>query len=274
MALRIAVFGLGEAGNAIAGDLAAAGAQVHGYDPAPVATPPGVTRHEDPADAVAGAELVLAITAAADAQAAIAQAWDRVKRGTLYADLSTAPASLKQDLDDTATLRGLPFADVALMATVPGNGVATPSLASGSGAERYAEIVNGLGGRVEVVSESAGDAATRKLLRSVFVKGLTAVVIEALRAADAAGQGGWLRSHLAEVIESADAALLRRLVTGTARHHGRRTDEMEHAATLLRQLGLEAPMTDATIDALLSVATLGIPDVTGLEPPAEDQPKS
>src|SRR4051812_36894297 len=34
--MRIAVFGLGEAGSAIGADLATAGAEVHGYDPAPV----------------------------------------------------------------------------------------------------------------------------------------------------------------------------------------------------------------------------------------------
>ena len=128
--MRITVFGMGEAGSLIAADLAAAGADVHGYDPAPVATPPQVTRHDDPKTAVAGAALVMAVTAAADAQGAIAQAWDVIKRGTVYADLSTAPASLKEDLNDTAALRGLPFADVALMATVRGNGLTTPSLAS------------------------------------------------------------------------------------------------------------------------------------------------
>lgn len=259
MVPRIAIFGLGEAGSLIACDLAAAGADVHGFDPAAVATPQGVTRHDQPEDAVSGASIVMAITAAADAQTAIAQAWDRIKRGTLYADLSTAPASLKEDLNDTATLRGLAFADVALMGTVPGHRIATPALAAGSGAERYAAAINALGGCVEVVSDQAGDAATRKLLRSVFVKGLAGVLIEALRGADAAGQGDWLRTHLVAIIEDADEALLRRLVAGTARHAVRRTDEMVHAATLLRQLGIEPLMTDATAATLRGVADDGVP---------------
>ncbi len=256
---RITVFGFGEAGSLIAADLASAGVEVHGFDPADVATPPGVTRHHDPGEAVRGAGTVLAITAAADAQAAIAQAWDRMKRGMLYADLSTAPASLKEDLNDTATLRGLDFADVALMNAVPGNGLATPSLAAGRGAQRYADLINPLGGRVEVVSDQAGVAATRKLLRSVFVKGMTGVLIEALRAADAAGQGDWLRRHLIAVITEADAELLHRLVTGTARHATRRTEEMTHAATMLRQLGVDPTMTEATIANLRATAAAGIP---------------
>ncbi len=257
--MRVTVFGLGEAGSLIAADLAAAGAEVHGYDPAPVDTPEGITRHADPKEAAGGSDVVLAITAARDAQGAIAQAWDQLRRGALYADLSTAPATLKEDLHDTATLRGLTFADVALMGTVPGNGLRTPSLVSGTGAARYAELLGPLGAQVEVVSDEPGDAATRKLLRSVFMKGLTAVVIEAVRAADAAGQGSWFRQHLAEVIESADAALLDRLVEGTGLHARRRIDEMEHAATLLRQLGVDPTVTSATLESLRTLDDLGLP---------------
>ncbi len=259
--MRIAVFGLGEAGSLIAADLAAVGAEVLGFDPADVATPPGVERHSDPVPSVAGASAVLAITAAADAQAAIAQAWDAIQRGTLYADLSTAPASLKEDLSDTATLRGLPFADVALMAPVPGKGLATPSLAAGSGAVRYAALINELGGSVEVVSEQAGDAATRKLLRSVFMKGLAGLVVEALRGAGAAGEAEWLWGHLTAEIDAADAGLVSRLLSGTTAHADRRTDEMEHAATLLTQLGVEPIMTRATVESLRSVMSHGVPEL-------------
>lgn len=260
MAERIAIFGLGEAGSLIAGGLAAAGANVAAYDPAPVPTPAGVTRHQEPAAAVSGAAAVLAITTAADAQTAVAQAWDQLRRGTLYADLSTAPASLKADLNDTVTMRGLEFADVALMAPVPVDGLATPSLVAGGGAQRYADLINDLGGNVEVVSATAGDAATRKLLRSVFIKGMTGVLIEALRAADAAGQGDWLRRHLTSVVTEADEALLIRLVAGTATHSERRLEEMQHAATLLDQLGIEPIMTRSTVANLGTVEAMGVPE--------------
>lgn len=259
MTARIAIFGLGEAGSLIARDLASAGADVHAFDPAGVSTPGGVHRHATASEAVVNASLIMAVTSAADAQIAIAQAWDRLRRGALYADLSTAPASLKQDLNDSATMRGLAFADVALMAPVPGSGLATPALASGSGAHRYAELVNGFGGAVEVVSEKAGDAATRKLLRSVFVKGLTGVLIETLRAADAAGEGTWLRDHLAGVVASADGALLDRLLSGTPAHAKRRAEEMEHAATLLRQLGVEPSITEVIARMLHDTDTSSMP---------------
>ena len=256
---QITVFGLGEAGSLIAADLAAAGATVRGFDPAEVATPAGVERFDDPKTAVGGAGMVMAITSAADAQAAIAQAWDVIGRGTVYADLSTAPPSLKEDLNDTATLRGLPFADIALMAPVPGKGLATPSYASGSGAAAYADVVNPLGGRVEVVGEEPGTAATRKLIRSVFMKGLTAVLIEATATAEAAGEGEWFRDHIAAVIDDADAELLDRLVASTATHHVRRRKEMEAAAQLLEILDVDPVMTRATVESLRGVDPDSVP---------------
>jgi 3-hydroxyisobutyrate dehydrogenase-like beta-hydroxyacid dehydrogenase len=248
----ITVFGLGEAGSLIAADLAGAGATVHGFDPAEVPTPVGVERHEDPRAAVRGADLVMAITAAADAQAAIAQAWDAIGRSTVYADLSTAPPSLKEDLNDTATLRGLAFADVALMAPVPGKGLATPSYASGAGAAAYAEVVSPLGARVEVVGEEAGTAAMRKLIRSVFMKGLTAVLIEAAETAEAAGESEWFWDHVGETVGDADEDLLRRLVSSTETHHLRRRKEMEAAVQLLEVLGVDPVMTRATMRSLHS----------------------
>lgn len=257
--MRVTVFGLGEAGSVIAADLAAAGAEVHGYDPADVVTPHGVSRHAEPGSSVKGSRLVLAATAATDAQRAIAQAWDVMKRGTVYADLSTAPPGLKEDLADTAALRGLPFADVALMGTVPGNGLATPALASGPGAETYAEIVNELGGDVEVLGDRPGQAAARKLLRSVVTKGLTTILIESLEAAEAHGDSEWLWPHLVELLTDADEELLQRLISGTPGHIDRRIVEMESAQAFLESLHVDPTMTKATVDRLHRVRREGLP---------------
>ena len=66
VAVKAAVFGLGEAGGIVATDLVTAGVEVHGYDPRSVPTPPGAIRHDDPVTAVQGVALVCAFTAASD----------------------------------------------------------------------------------------------------------------------------------------------------------------------------------------------------------------
>ena len=92
------------------------------------------------------------------------------------------------------------FADVALIGVVPSSGLATPALASGAGAERFAELFRPLGMPVDVVGPDPGDAAGLKLLRSVFMKGLAAAAIESLEAARAAGVEDRVRADLAAVI--------------------------------------------------------------------------
>jgi len=53
-------------------------------------------------------------------------------------------------------------------------------LASGAGAAQAAQLLAGLGASVECIEGPPGTAAERKLLRSVFFKGLAAAVAEAL----------------------------------------------------------------------------------------------
>jgi 3-hydroxyisobutyrate dehydrogenase-like beta-hydroxyacid dehydrogenase len=255
----LGVFGLGEAGTAISAGLAAAGAVVRGYDPAPVATPPGVERCGSPKEAVVEAEAVLALTAEADMVEAASQALSDLPVGAVYADLGTAAPSLKRQLAEIVESRGLEFVDVALMAPVLGKGVATPALAAGKGAERFVALVRPFGMDVRAIGEDAGQAATRKLLRSVVVKGMAALFIEAVRAGQSAGCGEWLWDHLCAQVEEADAAFVRRIVESNAQHGVRRTDEMRASSKLLEELGVEPVMTASTARLLASVSERGLP---------------
>jgi 3-hydroxyisobutyrate dehydrogenase-like beta-hydroxyacid dehydrogenase len=255
---RITVFGLGEAGSVIAADLAKAGSEVHGYDPAPVPTPEGVICHDTPGPAVDGSEIVLAITAAADAEEALTQALEEIEQGTIYADLATAPPALKVVLSEIAARHDLDSVDVALMGTVPGRGLATASLASGPGAARYAAAINALGGRVVAIGDTPGDAAARKLLRSIVTKGLTALLIEAMEAAKKRGDTKWLWQHLVEFISDADESLLDRFIAGTSQHVNRRIIEMESAQDLLESLDVPSAMTAATVESLQRIKSDGM----------------
>lgn len=261
--LTVGIFGLGEAGSLISADLAAAGAVVTGYDPAPQDTPPAVRRVADPAAAVTGAQLVMAVTAAADSMTALTQALDAIPPGAVYADLSTAAAQRKRDLAEVAAGRSLAFADVALMDMVPGNGVFGKSLASGPGAERYAGMLAPIGVPVEPIGAEPGLAATRKLLRSVVMKGVPALVIEAMRAARAAGLGDETWQNLIGQLTSADAAFLRTLLEGTETHSARRTAEMEAATELLESLGVDPVMTRATVESHRRMPADGLPELPG-----------
>jgi 3-hydroxyisobutyrate dehydrogenase-like beta-hydroxyacid dehydrogenase len=243
--LVVAVLGLGEAGSLIARDLAAAGARVRGYDPAVTAAGPVLDTASE-ADAARGAHLVLSVNSAKAAVEAFKAGLPGLLPDVLWADLNTASPGTKRQLADLAEDAGVPFADVAMMAPVPGRGLRVPMLASGPGAARYAALLGPLGAAVELLDGPAGLAASKKLLRSVFYKGMAASIVEALDAARAAGEEQWLAEHIAAELAAADAAIVDRIIEGTRRHAVRRAAEMEAAADMLTELGVPPLMADAS----------------------------
>ena len=260
--MRVAVLGLGEAGSLLATDLAGYGDEVHGYDPSPAPTPPGVRRHDRAEEAVTHCDLVLAVTPGSEARAALSDVIDALEDDALYADLSTASPELKGELAATAAGHDLSFADVALMSAIPGRGLATPALASGTGARQFADLINARGGRVEVVGDRAGEAATRKLLRSVVMKGIAALLIESMEAAEAHGESGWAWGHLVDQLTSIDVALMERLLFDTVSHAERRLEEISAARQMLIGLGVPADMTDATLARLRRLIDEGMPRIS------------
>jgi 3-hydroxyisobutyrate dehydrogenase-like beta-hydroxyacid dehydrogenase len=243
--LVVAVLGLGEAGSVIAGDLLAAGVTVRGYDPA-VAAAPGITDTGSESEAARGADLVLSVNSPTAAVEAFQAGLAGLGSGALWADLNTASPGTKRELAGIAEHVGVPFADVAMMAPVPGRGLRVPMLASGDAAARYARMLSPLGAAIEVLDGPAGLAATKKLLRSVFYKGMAAAVVEALEAGRAAGHERWLREHIAAELTAADAGTVERIIDGTSRHALRRTAEMEAAADMLTELGVPPLIADAS----------------------------
>jgi 3-hydroxyisobutyrate dehydrogenase-like beta-hydroxyacid dehydrogenase len=235
----VAVLGLGEAGATLALDLVDGGCHVRGFDPAMRAEPVRVPRAASDRAAVEGADLILSVNAAAVALEVIEGVVPALSAGQVYCDLNTAAPGLKRELEELISPTGALFVDGALLGPVPGNGIRTPTLASGSGATRFAELLRPLGMPVEVVGSAPGAAASRKLLRSVFMKGLAVSAVESLEAASACGLEDWLREEIVRALEVPGADLLEHLRAGTVIHARRRRDEMEAAADYLLELGVE-----------------------------------
>jgi 3-hydroxyisobutyrate dehydrogenase-like beta-hydroxyacid dehydrogenase len=272
MTVRIAVLGLGEAGSLIARDLVAAGADVRGYDPKPL-TVDGVQRRGSEAEAVADADLVLSLNSSHDAMTALDSALPALRPGTIWADLNTASPGLKVALAGRAAERDVPVVDVALMSPVPGKGLRTPMLVSGAAAGRYVELLAGLGADVAVQDGPVGTAISRKLLRSVFYKGLAAAVVEALRGAEAAGCADWLHGNIAAELAGFDERTIDRLVEGTHTHARRRADEMAAATEQLEELGVPARVSAAARDLLVELRDGAAEGLVAVAEVATDAPE-
>lgn len=249
----MAVLGLGEAGGRYAADLAAAGWAVTGYDPAPIPTPAGVARAASAAAAVRDAGLVLSLTGASASVAVAAEVAPALPAGACLADLNTSAPAVKRDVQRALAGAGASadtdaaMADVAVLAPVPRLGLATPLLATGPAARQAARLLAAAGAPVEVMAAPVGAAAARKLLRSVFMKGLAASVREALAAGAAAGCEEWVRDQIARELGPDGHARVDRLVTGSRRHAARRRDEVRAAGAYLAELGVPADVCDASL---------------------------
>jgi 4-hydroxy-4-methyl-2-oxoglutarate aldolase len=244
--MKVAVLGLGEAGSLYAAEFLAHGWEVSAFDPADTTTPAGVTRCDDVADAVRHAELVLSLTSSKIAIHAAADAAPHLSAGAVYADMNSASAAVKMAVAETvsAAFEAL-FADVAVVGSVPEHGSKTALVISGCGSSRAAEYFAALGAPVHDIAGQPGDASRRKLLRSSFMKGLGALIVESTEAGMAAGAGQWVRDQIATELAGGYAGL-DRLHDGTLKHAERRSVEAGAAVELLDEIGVAPVMARAT----------------------------
>ena len=243
--MRALVLGLGEAGSIYARGLRDAGFNVVGFDPFTALSEPGVRQEVDLAVAAEGVELVFSVVGARAARGVAEAALPVLARGAIFADLNTGSPELKAEIGELAGSRGILFADVAVLAPVPRAGLLTPLLVSGPGAEPLRAALAAAAVPVEVIPGKPGDAAARKLLRSVFMKGLAAVMLESVGAAKQIGADGWLREQIAAEFSGDPQALIQRLLDGSRVHAARRAHEVEDARDFLESLDQPSFVTQA-----------------------------
>jgi 3-hydroxyisobutyrate dehydrogenase-like beta-hydroxyacid dehydrogenase len=240
-AIRIGVIGLGEAGSLIADGLVAAGAQVLGYDPA-VQDHRTIPLAASVEAAVADAAVVISINSATVSQRVAEQVAPLLAPDAIYADLNTGTPALKRKL--AALFAPGVFADVAIMQPVPGLAEKVPMAVAGEGAHRFIELLEPFGLNLEFVSEVPGEAAARKLLRSILAKGMASVLIDCLWAAESLGLQDWAYQEILREFDSSTSATAKRYLSGTAKHVKRRQIEMMDVTEMLAEIGYQPTMVD------------------------------
>ena len=247
----IAILGIGEAGGTLARDLIAAGVHVRGWDPEPRNIPDGLHFASSNPEAALGADVILSVNWARVAVDVATEVAPVVKPGQLYADLNTAAPQLKRDIAPVIEKSGALFVDAALMDPVPPKGLSTQVYASGSGAKLFAEKMTPLGMPVTYLDHEAGNAATHKLVRSIMYKGVAAVIIECLEAAEALNMTEYARAQMLKIIY--DEAMIDRFVSGSVKHAKRRVEEMEAVVEMLDSIGVSAFTSPASIKRLKEI---------------------
>ena len=248
--MTIAILGLGEAGSHFANDLAALGLTVIGYDPAPKrALHPAVRLAASNAEAAQGADIILSVNLSAVAETVARDVLPVLHPGQLYGEMNTASPDTKRAVAAILQPSGSQAIDVAIMAPVPPKGILTPFVVSGPGVALFAEKLRPFGLDISVLSDEVGEAATRKLLRSIVYKGVAAVIGEAVAAGQSFGLESYIREQIRSVIGGNDA-LIDRFLEGSKTHALRRSHELEAVVSMLEARNVEPVMSRATLESL------------------------
>lgn len=257
MSRRWGLVGFGEAGRVIGGAVAAAGVDLAVHDrvlldaargPAvrDAIAVAGATPVEDPA-AFADRDVVLSLVTPATAVPAARGCAPHLRDGVLYVDLnSTAPG------DKAAVAAALPGVRV-VDGVMTGGGITLdgpriPISLAGPDAAEAADLLAGAGLNPAVVGAEIGAAAALKMLRSVVVKGMEGLWVEALLAARERGVVEPLMAMIEETLDryrTRDFATM--LVCTHVAHAGRRQVEVRMARDTVAGTGVPPLLADGVV---------------------------
>lgn len=253
----ICLLGLGEVGALLARELLGAGHSVRAWDirftqadsdaAKSAREISALTVADGPEQAVSGAELILsAVTAANDLVAA-----QSVARGLSpqcwFLDLNSVSPATKQAVSKVVEDAGGRYVEGAVLSPITPRGMQAPLLIGGPWAQGFAPVANALGfTNTSVASSEIGHAAATKMCRSVMIKGVEALLAEALLTARHYGVEDAVLSSLDNLLPHPDwPAHARYMISRTLEHGERRAEEMQEAADTVRGAGLEPLMSEA-----------------------------
>ena len=269
-ALRLGFMGFGESAELFATDLSRAGiTAISAYSPSGAKARPGdavyaraqnagVTLVKTPAELARRADLIFALTQGKTALSAARKIVKSLKPHHLYVDGSTNSAAAMEKI---AALIGdrAQFVDAAIMAPVAVARLKTPLVASGPQATAFRDALAPFGMDIKVVSDIPGAASAMKLIRSVFMKGLAALLFESM---EAAHRRGMLDVCAEDISATFDAIpfrkILKRYICSTPAHAGRRVHEMKESLDMLQSINSRDRMTRATAAFMKEFAGSGL----------------
>ncbi len=254
---NIGVLGFGEVGSSFAARLADHGATVRSFDPArersDTKSPETRLAYETGikfcslSQLLASSEIILS-TVTTDAAVDAAQSCaPNLGPQHVYCDLNSTAPAIKRELYDLLHPTSATFVEGAILGAIGVTGAATKILLGGEYAGELSNTLNSYGLNTAPYSRDIGKASTFKMLRSIFSKGLEALVIEFLMAGKTAGLEDDLWQEVTTLLAENDFdRVSRNWVCSHGVAHKRRYHEMIQVAELLSEMKIDAIMTDAT----------------------------
>ena len=219
----------------------------------------GVTLVRSNQELADAAELILSVTpGSASLESADAFAPVLDQRHT-FLDFASATPKVKFGVAERLRKTGALLGDGSIMGT-PLNGYALHTLSSGPAGQRVVDLLVPWGMSIEYVGEKLGTASGTKILRSVLIKGIEALIDEMVLAARAYGLDEAVLASASKTLTRPFMDTVHSLTPSGVIHAKRRTEEVDMAAEAVADAGIEPLMTRATAARLRWKEGLGLKD--------------
>ncbi|HTO61050.1 MAG TPA: DUF1932 domain-containing protein [Bradyrhizobium sp.] len=264
---HVGLVGYGEVGKILAEDLRKDGVKVSAYDvklggehARPLqdhATRIGVALAASTADLAAHADFIVSAVTASEAVPVAQACAPALKKGTWFLDFNSASPAAKQRAAKLVEWGGGRYVEGAVMTSVPPYRIKVPLLLGGPGAAELSPLINELGFNAKVASDKLGVASATKMCRSIMIKGMEAMVIEAFTTARAYGVEDAVLASLKETFPGIDwekqgAYFFQRVIE----HGRRRAEEVREVAETVRDAGLTPWSAQGTAERQAWIADL------------------
>jgi 3-hydroxyisobutyrate dehydrogenase-like beta-hydroxyacid dehydrogenase len=201
------------------------------------------------AELVMGSEVILSTVTTTAAVPAAKAAASHLATGQTYVDLNSTAPKTKQEIADLVQPTGAHFVEGAILSAVGVSGANAKILIGDTAGPVAAEPLSQCGLNAVFYSAEIGRASAFKLLRSIFSKGLEALLIEFLVAGRRAGlQDELWREAVDTMAQHGFEKAAANWIQSHASAHPRRYHEVRQVVGAVQDLGLDPVMTAATLE--------------------------
>lgn len=198
-------------------------------------------------DVLSRSEMILSVVTTQVAEALAKQIAVQLQPQQIYVDLNSTSPSVKKRIGQIIKATGADFVEGAILGAVGAMGAGARILMAGEKGEQVARFLNKLGLNTTFYSAEVGKASTFKMLRSIFSKGLEALMLELMITGKRAGIESDLWKDVTDFMKENP---FDRVVENWIRTHAvayeRRYHEMVQVVQTMHEFDIEPVMTSGT----------------------------
>ncbi|MDF2592500.1 MAG: phosphogluconate dehydrogenase [Clostridia bacterium] len=207
-------------------------------------------------EAIVSSKYIMSATSAKIAVSIAQSVFPYMRKGQVFVDINAASPMAMKEIDKLLRKEGVLFCDAAVMGVVPTDGHKVPMLLSGDGALSFENEFSKYGMKLTDLNAVAGGSSAIKMFRSIFMKGLTQLMIESLSASAKFGVLDTIVESLSGSIQNKTIVdLANQLLPRTVVHAERRVSEMKEVISTLEDMGMDCSMSISTKEKLIKISS-------------------